>query len=143
MPSTWRSTFIFFATNYLAYAASVKCLPGEQLWSYMVVVTSAILYPYSGIVRRLESIYRGTIFSSDPIKLATRAGAFCIVIRAKNWEPGGNQQPIAGVTVRDVKQPHFLAVHLQDIELGNQGLQRYGTVSRRNYSRGVSLLTVS
>jgi hypothetical protein len=94
----------------------------------MVVVTSAILYPYSGIGRGLESIYRGTIFSSDPFRLATRAGAFCIVIRTQNWKPAENQQPIAGVTVRNIKQPHWWGVHLQDIELGYRGLERYSIV---------------
>jgi hypothetical protein len=125
IPSTWHSIFIFFATNYLAHAASVKCLPGEGIWEYTFIIITAIIYPYAGLKRGLESIFSRAIFASNPIAMATRASAFCIVVRSSSWKPATGQQSISGVAVHQHEWRHRYGHQSSDIELGSADEARF------------------
>jgi hypothetical protein len=96
-PVAWSDTFIFFAANYFAHAFTVKQLPGEELGQYTFVVLAAVLYPYCGLPRGIESIIRRAVFfRSSEMQTAARAGALCVVVRSHNWTPHPGQKPIQG-----------------------------------------------
>ena len=98
-PVQWQDTFIFFFVNYFAHAFTVKQLPGEEIYPYSVAIIAALLYPYSGLPRGIESIIRRAIFyRSSELETACRAGALCIVVRSQDWTPAAEgQKSIKGV----------------------------------------------
>lgn len=89
-PTRWYEIIAFFITNYIAHAFTVKTIPGERLETRMVTVILALLFPFSGVARGLESILRpAKIFpySSDELEIAARSGALCVVVRKDSWKP--------------------------------------------------------
>jgi hypothetical protein len=104
-PTSWFSLFIFFATNYLAHAVTVKQLPGEQTSQYIFVVLAAVFFPYCGLPRAIESITRRAIFfRGSELQTACRAGALCVVVRSHNWKPARGQRPMLGVHLPPIEK---------------------------------------
>jgi hypothetical protein len=130
-PTTWSSSFIFFAANYIAHAITVKQVPGEDLVQYSFAILAAVFYPYVGLGRGLESIFRRAIFyRSDAIKMATRAGALCIVVRSRSWKPDRRQKSLRGVRVWDNDPPRasFFSQRVTQPADPESGENRYCTV---------------
>ena len=89
-PTRWYEIIAFFITNYIAHAFTVKTLPGEKLGTRMITAFLALLFPFSGVARGLESILRPAKFfpqPSDELETAARSGALCVVIRKDSWKP--------------------------------------------------------
>ncbi|CZR69494.1 uncharacterized protein PAC_19394 [Phialocephala subalpina] len=87
LPPVWTDYFIFFATNYIAHAATLITHPGESLQETLIATANALFIPGSGALRafrflvlylspRLTRIERRT----TPLGQAARAGALCMVV---------------------------------------------------------------
>jgi hypothetical protein len=57
-PTKWTDIILFYTVNYIAHAVTVKSIPGEQKYDSAFLILSALLYPYSGLLRGLEAIFR-------------------------------------------------------------------------------------
>jgi hypothetical protein len=51
LPPIWADYFIFFATNYIAHAATLISVPGETLWEILISTANALFIPGSGALR--------------------------------------------------------------------------------------------
>jgi len=83
--SLWKDALLiitFYATNYLAHAATVKSSPGDTAKVTACNVILAVLYPMSGLMRALKAIFRLARFSKSELDMACKAGALCMVVRA-------------------------------------------------------------
>lgn len=81
----WYDEVVCFALNYFSHAATVKSLPGEQLSDTVLDILSALLYPFSGIHRGIERMFRRAAwFSESDLESVARAGALCIVVRTRS-----------------------------------------------------------
>jgi hypothetical protein len=57
-PAKWTDILLFYAVNYLAHAVTIKSAPGEQMQETAENIMSALIYPYSGLLRGIEAISR-------------------------------------------------------------------------------------
>lgn len=77
----------FFATNYLAHAATVKSSPGDKLLVQACNAFLALLFPMSGLLRALNAIFRHPRSADSEVYRACKAGALCMVVRDLHWRP--------------------------------------------------------
>ena len=92
-PTTRFDFFIFLVLNYFAHAATIIPIPGEKLNSHIGGILAALLCPYVGIGRGIESIARHAITRQNtPLQMAAQAGALCVVVRASDWRPIAGQE---------------------------------------------------
>ncbi|KAK6435155.1 hypothetical protein LTR95_008659 [Oleoguttula sp. CCFEE 5521] len=92
--NAWKEAllvFTFFATNYLAHAATIKSTPGDTTTITACNMCLAILFPMSGLMRALNAIARFARFGESEIENACRAGALCMVVRSPEWMPEDNE----------------------------------------------------
>lgn len=82
-PPYWYDYVLFYFTNYFAHAATVITTPGQGRKKTILVVLLALLFPGVGILRAMDAIRRHSRFESDPLRAAVRAGALCMVVRAR------------------------------------------------------------
>ncbi|KAF7914367.1 uncharacterized protein EAF01_000773 [Botrytis porri] len=102
--SYWPSVaavIIFFATNYLAHAATVKSSPGDDSLLQGCNALLALFFPMSGLLRALNAIVRLPILARNELEKACRAGALCMVVRAPHWRPKPGQKFSVGVVLED------------------------------------------
>ncbi|KAL9070783.1 MAG: hypothetical protein Q9157_005696 [Trypethelium eluteriae] len=88
--SYWPSVagiIVFFATNYLAHAATVKSSPGDDVLVQACNAILALCFPMSGLLRALNAIIRFPVIAKNEVDKACRAGALCMVVRAPHWRP--------------------------------------------------------
>ena len=98
-PSSAADIALFFFANYIAHCATVKSYPGENAIELGIAVLLALLFPSSGIIRALDSIFRHSRFrNSNELRRAARAGALCMVVRAPGWTP------IAGDVITGIRK---------------------------------------
>ncbi|KAI9660558.1 MAG: hypothetical protein M1821_009910 [Bathelium mastoideum] len=105
--SYWPSVagiIIFFATNYLAHAATVKSSPGDDVLVQACNAILALCFPMSGLLRALNAIVRFPVAAENEVDKACRAGALCMVVRAPHWRPKLGQVLQLGV-VPDRNEP--------------------------------------
>ncbi|KAH7061930.1 hypothetical protein BKA63DRAFT_366591, partial [Paraphoma chrysanthemicola] len=81
------SVVTFFATSYIAHAATVKSTPGEGTISMVFNTFMALCFPMFGLLRALNAIARGARFGGSELRNACRAGALCMVVRNPEWRP--------------------------------------------------------
>jgi len=86
-PSKWTEFSIFFLTNFVTHATTVKSIPGEPALSLLLNVVVALVFPISRIMRGVSAIYQRAIFAETPLKTAARARALCMVMRSPSWKP--------------------------------------------------------
>jgi hypothetical protein len=91
---------IFYFGNYFAHAATVQTYPRESLRSTIQALVLALLFPAAGISRGLTTIIRCAKRQKTPLQIAARAGALCMVVRTKEWQPLTGEPPIDGIIVR-------------------------------------------
>jgi hypothetical protein len=91
-PTKWYDIALFFLGNYIAHAATLKPYPGEAISEMISSMVVTLLFPPSGAVRGLHSIFCAAIFIKDPLKRAARAGALCMVMRSVDWKPEPGQK---------------------------------------------------
>jgi len=77
----------FFATNYVAHAATVKSSPGEGTITTAFMTLLALCFPMFGLLRALNAIARKARFGGSELRNACRAGALCMVVRGPDWRP--------------------------------------------------------
>ncbi|THV49274.1 hypothetical protein BGAL_0203g00080 [Botrytis galanthina] len=95
------AVIIFFATNYLAHAATVKSSPGDDTLLQGCNALLALFFPMSGLLRALNAIVRLPILARNELEKACRAGALCMVVRAPHWRPKPGQKISVGVVLED------------------------------------------
>jgi hypothetical protein len=112
---------IFYFGNYFAHVATVQTYPGESLRSTIQALVLALLLPAAGISRGLTTIIRFAKLQKTPLQTAARAGALCMVVRTKDWQPLSGEPPIDGIVVRssmkterNSRAPTFLIPALQE-----------------------------
>lgn len=120
LPTRWYKFVVFYLVNYVAHAATVKSIPGEQLPSIVFNIVSALFFPYYGISRGLEAVIRGGAFYSDQLIRAAQSGALCTVIRTDTWEPRANQT-VKGLSTSETSRSYRLQlsplVDFEEIDL--------------------------
>ncbi|ESZ91994.1 hypothetical protein SBOR_7609 [Sclerotinia borealis F-4128] len=92
---------IFFATNYLAHAATVKSSPGDDTLLQTCNALLALCFPMSGLLRALNAFVRMPILARNELDKACRAGALCMVVRAPHWRPQIGQKLSVGVVLEN------------------------------------------
>ncbi|TGO43190.1 hypothetical protein BHYA_0003g01460 [Botrytis hyacinthi] len=95
------AVIISFATNYLAHAATVKSSPGDDSLLQGCNALLALFFPMSGLLRALNAIVRLPILARNELEKACRAGALCMVVRARHWRPKPGQKISVGVVLED------------------------------------------
>ncbi|KAI9771092.1 MAG: hypothetical protein M1840_002443 [Geoglossum simile] len=86
-PTQWTDIAVFFIGNYVSHAATVKSVPGEPTASAFLALVLALVFPVSGVIRGVDSIWRRSIFAPTELEKALRAGALSMVVRSKTWKP--------------------------------------------------------
>lgn len=86
VPTKWFQILVFFGVNYVSHAATVKPRPGQSQLHTARDVILALLFPYSGLLRALETIKRYSLKSQDELTKAARASALCVVVRTPQWD---------------------------------------------------------
>jgi hypothetical protein len=94
---------LFFATNYLAHAATVKSSPGDNSLVQACNAILALFFPMSGLLRALNAIIRSPKSARNEVDKACRAGALCMVVRAPHWRPKPGQELDVSVVLENKK----------------------------------------
>ncbi|KAJ7128528.1 hypothetical protein C8R44DRAFT_979201 [Mycena epipterygia] len=91
-PASSLDILIFFLTNYIAHAVTVKPYPGESSTGRNLSFLTALLFPTLGLVRGLNAWARHSVFTKGTLERAARSGALCMVVRNDSWEPEDGAQ---------------------------------------------------
>ncbi|KAF8879459.1 hypothetical protein BD779DRAFT_1383898, partial [Infundibulicybe gibba] len=92
-PTTWSDILIFYFGNYFAHAATIKAFPGESVADFSLNAFIAILFPTAGVARGIDAIVRHSVWGkSSGLQKAARAGALCVVVRSRDWEPAAGDK---------------------------------------------------
>lgn len=86
LPNTWSQILIFYAVNYGAYAATIRSRPGQIYYYTARDIIFALLLPFSGVMRAIESFARCSWPIENDFVKAACAGALCVVVRNLEWE---------------------------------------------------------
>lgn len=86
-PASALDILVFFLTNYVAHAVTVKSYPGESTVGRNLSFLTALIFPTSGLVRGLNAVARHSIFAKGSLQRAARSGALCMVVRNEKWQP--------------------------------------------------------
>ena len=87
-PATWSNIASYLLLNYVAHGATVVSYPGEPSFDMLLCMMAAILFPTFGVIRALNFIVRHPVLpSNNNLKVATRSGALCMLIRSSSWKP--------------------------------------------------------
>ncbi|KAL2030141.1 hypothetical protein VTO58DRAFT_109334 [Aureobasidium pullulans] len=89
-PKYWPSisaVVVFFAANFLAHAVTVKSSPGDATCVQACNAFLALMFPTSGLLRALNAILRFSRAAQTGLDKACRAGALCMVVRGRHWQP--------------------------------------------------------
>ncbi len=110
-PPQWFDYILFYFSNYFAHAATVITTPGQGRIETIHVILAALLLPVSGTIRAMEAIIRCSRAESDPLKRAVRAGALCMVVKAKHdkkreADPQSLEEGQAGVLQSKGEKPN-------------------------------------
>ena len=108
-PTTATDVLLFFLTNYVAHAATVKIRPGASTKEKMFYILHSLFFPVEGVARAIEFMFEWswTIDSKFPflnmeansLETAQRAGALAMVVRDWTWKPAPSD-----VEIRDLRQ---------------------------------------
>ncbi|KAK5652336.1 hypothetical protein OQA88_10528 [Cercophora sp. LCS_1] len=86
-PARWYDFIVFFLTNYIAHAATVVPIPGQDIEASIFHIVLALCLPASAVVRSVGIIARRAATEKDPLRRARRAGALCIVLKKPSSGP--------------------------------------------------------
>ncbi|KAJ7140860.1 hypothetical protein C8R44DRAFT_574648, partial [Mycena epipterygia] len=86
-PATSLDILIFFFSNYIVHAVTVKTYPGESRTGRYIACLAALFFPTLGLVRGLNAWARHAVFAEGALEQAARSGALCMVVRDDDWEP--------------------------------------------------------
>jgi uncharacterized membrane protein len=77
----------YIGTNYIAHAFTINNAAGYGSSYAIMFGFASLFFPYIGLVTACRSLEQMAILEKDPLKRAARAGALCMVVRTKYWEP--------------------------------------------------------
>ncbi len=86
-PTTWYDVCLFYFTNYIIHALSVRSLPGENIFSSTSFRFICLLIPFTGVRRGLSLVLRASNLAPNDLQAAARARALCMIVRSKDWRP--------------------------------------------------------
>ncbi|KAJ7692731.1 hypothetical protein B0H17DRAFT_877369, partial [Mycena rosella] len=86
-PASALDILVFFFTNYVAHAVTVKPYPGESDMGMYLSILAAVIFPTWGLVRGLNAFARHAIFTKGSLARAARSGALRMVVRNAEWAP--------------------------------------------------------
>jgi len=108
VPTKAYDMLLFFLSNYLAHAITVKTRPGASMRETFWLSLNALLHPAGGINTALDSIlaWSWEFTSSFPflkldvgsLETALRSGALVAAMRNVDWEPAASDE-----VIRDLK----------------------------------------
>lgn len=75
----WLDIVSFLAFNYGLHAVTVLSTPGEGLGSWVINRLFGLFLPLVGTFKAVKVIYRFARLQREPLKIALRAGALCMV----------------------------------------------------------------
>jgi hypothetical protein len=79
-PTGWTDVVKFILFNYVIHGATVVIPPGySRSWSLFMSL-SALFMPYYGILMALQSMASMPRLGSNPLQVAHKAGALCMVV---------------------------------------------------------------
>lgn len=78
---SWEQIVIFILVNYVTHAVTIKTYPGERKSEMAICIAAALLWPYTGAFKGFRAIWTGARFAGDPLQMALRAEALCVVAR--------------------------------------------------------------
>ncbi|KAJ6595196.1 hypothetical protein DFH09DRAFT_1413242 [Mycena vulgaris] len=92
VPTRPWDIIIFFLVNYATHAFTVRSYPGESLLDFTWGTLAALFLPTSGMIRGFTAIMRSGFavkraFFGEPLEIAARSGALCMVVGMKGWKP--------------------------------------------------------
>ena len=108
-PADWQSIITFFLLNYAAHAMTIVRYPGESPLATFYFSLTALLMPFSGIVKASISISVGSLRSPNALKQALYAGALVEVVEgksdseSKHWNIHGRVHLPSGFCFRKVE----------------------------------------
>jgi hypothetical protein len=108
----------FFATNFVAHAATVKSSPGEGTITTAFMTLLALCFPMFGLLRALNAIARRARFGGSELKNACRAGALCMVVRGPDWRPDPGTE-LEAVLVEQILPEQGNNDNVEDREIPN------------------------
>lgn len=118
-PSQWYDVLFFFALNYASHAATVKSRPGQTYMHTARDIVMSLFYPYTGLMRALESLARSSWTTND-LRKAARAGALCIVVRNKAWKPSWRSRILARMPNESLPEISCTQSPGDNVELGRE-----------------------
>ena len=86
LPATWYQIATFFLINYGSHAVTIRSRPGQTYYHAGRDIMYALLCPFSGVRRAIDSFGRSSWPSENQLIKAARAGALCIVVRNQEWQ---------------------------------------------------------
>ena len=78
VPIKWYNILIFFFTNYISHAATVKTRPGQKFRHAARDFFIALAFPYSGLLRALSAFFEFS-WNKNALTKAYHAGALWVV----------------------------------------------------------------
>ena len=115
LPATWYQIAIFFIINYGSHAVTIRSRPGQTYYHAARDIMYALLCPFSGVRRALDSFGRSSWPSENHFIKAARAGALCIVVRNHEWPPA----PRWHIADKPSKQQQAGATSIQEVQSGD------------------------
>ena len=86
LPATWYQIATFFVINYGSHAVTIRSRPGQTYYHAARDIMFALLCPFSGVRRAIDSFGRSSWPSENHFVRAARAGALCMVVRNREWQ---------------------------------------------------------
>ena len=105
---------LFFAVNYGAHAATIGSRPGQTYYHTARDIAFALVFPFSGVMRAIESFARCSWPSENDFVKAARAGALCVVVRNHEWQSTGESQ----IVEAPLKQTSAGAISIENLQSG-------------------------
>jgi hypothetical protein len=109
-PTKATDVLLFFLSNYVAHAATVKTAPGAQTLEVMVGMLISLFFPVLGMSRAFEVIlgwswklspkFPFLQFEADTLQTALKAGALVVAVRNQMWKPAATDGML-----RDLRRP--------------------------------------
>ena len=157
LPATWYQIAIFFVINYGSHAVTIKSRPGQTYYHAARDIMYALLCPFSGVRRAIDSFGRSSWPSENHFIKAARAGALCTVVRNNEWQATrdshiadkpSKQQLAGGTSIQEVqsgdstdKPSNYLAgaTSMQEVQNGNSSQAQFDETKDRNLADQVEV----
>lgn len=85
VPTKWYDIAMFVLGNYVAHAATVVTVLGQNTTWTILRVVYATLFPVTGFKRGLRTLLRLAILGKTDLEKASRAGALVKVVRKDEY----------------------------------------------------------